>query len=172
MQAEARFALALVLFKREVYALAEEQLNAGKTLLPVETAPGIYSKYLDLKGQILSVKGDPAAVKYFLESYEVDLDQGDFKGVTISLIHLADWYLKEGRLDRALARLEEAEGYALNGGFIEDAGSIANLKGRVYRAKGDQQRARSHFLSAARFDAAAGHPGLAEEDEKLAAACG
>ena len=118
------------------------------------------------------VKQSPEAINYLLESYELDRIRGDPKGITTSLLHLATWYCEHGQLDRAQSRLDEAETHVSKGGFVEDAGKIAHLRGKIYLASGDRTKARFSFLRAARLETAAGHLELAAEDNDLAAECG
>jgi tetratricopeptide (TPR) repeat protein len=173
LQTEARLALGLVLFKLERYDQAEGQINEGLTIIPsLEDAQEINAKYLDLKGQLLMVKKSPEAINYLLESYEIDRIRGDQKGITTSLLHLATWYFEHGQLGRAQSRLDEAETHVSKGGFVEDAGKIAHLRGKIYLASGDRSKAQFYFLRAARQEAAAGHLELAAEDNDLAAECG
>ena len=172
LQTEARLAVGLTLFKLRRYDQAEAVINEGLRIIPsLEDAQEIHAKYLDLKGQLLMAKKSPEAINYLLESYELDRIRGDAKGITTSLLHLATWYFEHEQMDRAQARLGEAEQYVSKEGFLEDAGRIAHLRGKILLASGEPNRARFYFLRAARQEAAAGHHDLAAEDKDLAASC-
>ena len=130
-----RHALAQVLFKNGKDDEALAQLDLIENTVGYEAAGLVRSRVLDIRGRILTIRGDPKAIDYLLESYEVDRRRNDIDGMAVSLLSLAEAYLKQGSSDPARERLTEAEVLITRAGLSKLSAKAAAMREQIQRAK-------------------------------------
>jgi tetratricopeptide (TPR) repeat protein len=153
---ELRYTKAKVLWRLRRLKAAERELDRIEAASGANESQYMFSQILDLRGKLLSARGDPRAVEYLLQSYEIDLQDDNFTGAAISLLGLINLFLADGNVDRADERVGELERLVADYGLRAQAGSVEYSRGRIFQARGDKKRAYESFILSAQLDAAAG----------------
>ena len=124
---------------------AIEELHAITTT-PMPTA--LRSRFLHLQALLLDTVEAPQALEYLLESYEQDRLRGDHAGVAISLLAIAEVFIKERDYDRARERIREALPLADACGLVNVVANLAYLWAQIDVAEGKTTSAATWLVTA------------------------
>ena len=133
----------------EVYKDAGKLDNASRIIDELE--PGLregnlnYGKWLQLKCNILRIKGDSSALGFAKKSEKVILKTGDYRSLSETMKHAGMIYFSRGDIDNALAYMNKSYRYAEKNNLLEIMARVSGDLGIIYHSTGMISKALEFF---------------------------
>ena len=116
-----------------------------------ELEPGLregnmnYGKWLQMKCNILRIKGDTAALTLAKKSEKVILKTGDYRSLSEIMKHAGMIYFSKGDIDNALSYMNKSYRYAEKSELLETMAKVSGDLGIIYHSTGMISKAIEFF---------------------------
>jgi class 3 adenylate cyclase/tetratricopeptide (TPR) repeat protein len=104
-----------------------------------------YGKWLQLKCNILRIKGDTGALELARKSEKAILKSGDYRSLSETMKHAGMIYFSKGDIDNALAYMNKSYRYAEKNRLLEIMAKVSGDLGIIYHSTGMISKAQEFF---------------------------
>lgn len=111
----------------------------------IRESSNVYGRWLQLKCNILRIKGDPAALSLAKKSEKIILKSGDYRSLSETMKHAGMIYFNKGDIDNALSYMNKSFKYAERNNLLEIMAKVSGDLGIIYHSTGLISKALEFF---------------------------
>lgn len=104
-----------------------------------------YGKWLQLKCNIMRIKGDSEALGFAKKSEKIILKNGDYRSLSETMKHAGMIYFSKGDIDNALSYMNKSYKYAEKNNLLEIMAKVSGDLGIIYHSTGMISKALEFF---------------------------